>query len=79
MAIQLEESLSNSDYLKTVIDQIAEQNTGYQAQMTELRDRYARRELLASVQLAELLNLKASYDVNFADIDTNFESIEDRF
>ncbi len=71
--------MSNSDYLKTVIDQIAEQNTGYQAQMTELRDRYARRELLASVQLAELLNLKASYDVNFADIDTNFESIEDRF
>ena len=79
LAIQLEESLSNSDYLKTVIDQIAEQNTGYQAQITELRDRYQRRELLASVQLAELLNLKASYDVNFADIDTNFESIEDRF
>ncbi len=79
LSIKLEESLSNSDYLKTVIDKIAEQNTGYQAQMTELRDRYQRRELLASVQLAELLNLKASYDVNFADIDTNFESIEDRF
>ena len=53
LSIKLEESLQNSDYLKTVIDKIAEQNTGYQAQMTELRDRYARRELLASVQLAD--------------------------
>ena len=79
LSIKLEESLQNSDYLKTVIDQIAEQNTGYQAQMTELKDRYQRRELLASVQLAELLNLKISYDANFTDIDTNFTSIETRF
>ena len=76
MEIKLEESFEYQDTLTETIETISAQTTSYQAQITELQDRFTKQEITSSVQLAELINLRIAYENEFEDIDYQFQSLD---
>ncbi len=73
---KLEESFNYQDFLTETIEKVSAQTTSYQAQITELQDRFTKQEITSSVQLAELINLRIAYENEFEDIDYQFQSLD---
>lgn len=79
LSLSLENSQNNQDLMLEYLQNTAIERNQLQARVTEIQDRISRRELLTTVQLAEVRQLQQEYADNFQQIDNDLGLIDSRF